>query len=271
MLLLTLLLRGLGLRRLGLCGLFGRGLCGVGELFEGLLAALRGGGGLAEFIALLVGQVLCLLDRALERFRILRQLCVEPRLLQRVLHGLLLLGESLERLGHVGQRCLQRGHLRLGHFARLEFFRQLAELLLRPREVAFGEILGELCGFAVALLEFVEVALERIVHACALAFAHFVKALLHLAHALDRLAPFFAGIGIATNFRVCVGGHALQRIAHLLRKRLRTFELLLHALDGVLRQLLWRQCNRNRLVFLDRPSVGGKEDLRGDGERDQRG
>ena len=79
----------------------GHALAGLAEALAHLTGGLLGLGHLLELLLLLVVEVLVVLEGLLERLGVLRQLRVEPRLLERVLELLLLLRELLELLGDV--------------------------------------------------------------------------------------------------------------------------------------------------------------------------
>ena len=210
-------------------------------------------------------------DRTLKGLGVARKLRVETRLFERILHRGLLLGERFERLRHVLERLLDGLLLGLGHVARLQLLRKFGQLLLRRREIALRQLLGELGHLAVALLKLLKVALERLVRAGPFALADFIELVAELAHALDRLAALLLGVDFATDLRLGVLREPEHRIADLLRQRLRALELFLHALHRLLGRLGRLERGGGGLGLLLGPLVRGDEHLREDrgGEREE--
>ncbi|MFO0001979.1 MAG: hypothetical protein ACK559_12690, partial [bacterium] len=103
-------------------------------------------------------------------------------------HGLPLVGECLERLGHLLQRSLRGFLLRIGHVARVKLLGEVRQFLARIAKIALRERLRELGQLAIGLLEPLQIALERLAQARRLALADLVELALQLGHALDRLA-----------------------------------------------------------------------------------
>ena len=245
----------------------------LGHLLHRLRRLLLRRCGLLKRLLLRLVQVRCVLDRLLHGLGVVRQIGVEPCVLQRILEILLLVGGFLKLLREILQRRLQRLGLLGRHVAGLHALGKAIKRLLRLLEVALRQRLGELVRVRVAgavVLQIRQRFPKGRIHPRVLAVEDLLKSILQRGHLANRLPLDLLGrlrlLGFLAAFQAA--HQFVERAFHLRREHLvliddrdQFLDFGIHLLVGLRehRVVLRRHASEEITLWHDRPDAHHEE------------